>query len=50
MKLSLDTSQQLRFNYIMNQQMYGNSLALYICSWFEGTKDKSHLYPEEALE
>ncbi len=43
-------TEQLRFNYVINQQMYGNSPALYICSWFEGTKENSHLYPEEALE
>ncbi len=43
-------TQQMRFNYIVHQQMYGNSPALYICSWFEGTKDKSNIYPEEALE
>lgn len=43
-------SKQLRYNYIMSQQMYGNSPAFYICSWFEGTKDKSQIYPEESLE
>lgn len=43
-------SQQLRFNYLINQAMYGNTPALYICSWFEGTKAKNHIYPEEALE
>jgi uncharacterized protein YodC (DUF2158 family) len=43
-------TQQLRFNYIVNQQLYGNSPALYLCSWFVGTKVNSHLYPEEALE
>ena len=43
-------TQQLRYNYIVHQQMYGASPALYICSWFEGTKDKSHVYPEESLE
>lgn len=43
-------TQQLRYYYMINQQMYGNSPTLYICSWFEGTKDKNHIYPEESLE
>ncbi len=43
-------TQQMRFNYIVHQQMYGNSPALYVCSWFEETKDKSYIYPEESLE
>ena len=41
---------QLRYNYIANKAMYGDTPALYICSWFDGIKDKEHLYPEEALE
>lgn len=41
---------QLRYNYMVNQKMFGNSPALYLCSWFVGTKENSHLYPEEALE
>lgn len=43
-------SQQLRFYYIANKAKYGDTPAFYICSWFDGIKDKEHLYPEEVLE
>lgn len=43
-------SQSLRFNYIACKAKYGDSPALYICTWFDGKKDKEHIYPEEVLE
>lgn len=43
-------SQQLRYQYIVNKNIYGETPAMYICTWFDGIKDKEHLYPEEALE
>lgn len=43
-------SQALSFNYIANKAKYGETPALYICTWFDGVQDKEHLYPEEVLE
>lgn len=43
-------SPQLRFYYIANKAKYGETPAMYICTWFDGVEDKEHLYPEEALE
>ena len=40
---------QLKFQYIANKTLYGNSPALYLCTWFDGVEDKEHLYPEESL-
>ena len=34
----------------ISKNKYGETPAMYICTWFDGIKDKEHLYPEEALE
>jgi len=41
---------QLHFQYLAQSTALGMSPAFYLCSWFDGVDDKTHLYPEEALE
>ena len=43
-------SQAFRFNYIALKQAYPETSAVYNCTWFDGVKDKSAVYPEEVLE